>query len=179
VNANEDDYANYDYDQPNNPLEYHCVCSHVSVAELLTLDRQHDLADQIAESERAVAGHHLSCSLTGGLSSGEHVAPEPRQLKAGRRLIAVDKPRTSNCCAVACVTPPRSQSVPDARQKSMMRSAPRTIGPITPLGDDAFGAERAGVPEDRLAVAIEVLREADAVLQCRARSIGVPERPAT
>ena len=53
------------------------------------------------------------------------------------------------------------------------------VRPIPPLRDDTFGTERAGVAEDGFAVAVEVLREADAVLQCRARSIGVPERPAT
>jgi len=39
---------------------------------------------------------------------------------------------------------------------------PRPIGPISPLGYDPFGAQRAGVAEDRLAVAVEVLGQADA-----------------
>ena len=43
-----------------------------------------------------------------------------------------------------------------------IRAPPRPVRPVTSLRDDALSAERAGVAEDGLAVAVEVLAQSDA-----------------
>src|SRR5262249_5697097 len=109
-----------------------------------------DLADEIAEGGTGCARHHPSCSSTGGLSNA---ASTSRPSRVSLKRAAVEarsiRLRTSKCCALDCGTPPLCQSVPEARQKSNIRSGPlrsdaivfgvRGERPITPTHDSRGG----------------------------------------
>ncbi len=53
-----------------------------------------------------------------------------------------------------------------------MIDAAGAVGRTEALGDDALTAERAGVPEDDRAVAVEMLVEGDTVIRAAQQNIG-------